>query len=52
MTEPRDFNLLYWIQGSAATPYLREGEFTAPNTWAQIRRLTERRYFRFSFWFN
>lgn len=52
MTEPRDFNLLYWVQGSAATPYLREGEFTAPNTWAQIRRLTERRYFRFSFWFN
>lgn len=52
MTEPRDFNLLYWIQGSAATPYLREGEFTAPNTWAQIRRLTERRYFRYSFWFN
>ncbi|MFI4854067.1 MAG: hypothetical protein ACIAQF_03680 [Phycisphaerales bacterium JB065] len=51
-TEPRDFNLLYWIQGSAATPYLREGEFTAPGTWAQIRRLTERRYFRFSFWFN
>jgi hypothetical protein len=52
MTEPRDFNLLYWIQGSAATPYLVEGEFTAPNTWAQIRRVTERRYFRYSFWFN
>ncbi len=51
-TEPRDFDFLYWLQGSAATPYLREGEFTAPGTWDQIRRVTDRRYFRFSFWFN
>jgi len=50
--EPRDFNLLYWVQGSAATPYLREGEFTAPRTWAQIRRLTDQRVLRYSFWFN
>ncbi|MEQ9617124.1 MAG: hypothetical protein RLN60_03720 [Phycisphaerales bacterium] len=50
--EPRAFDLLYWLQGSAAAPYLREGEFTTPGTWAQLQRVFERRVFRFSFWFN
>ena len=50
--EPREFDLLYWIQGSAAAPYLREGEFTTPGTWAQLQRVFDRRVFRYSFWFN
>ncbi len=50
--EPQTFDLLYWIQGSAAAPYLREGEFTEPGTWAQLVRVFDGRMFRFSFWFN
>ncbi len=50
--EPQDFDLLYWIQGSAAAPYLREGEFTTPGTWAQLETVFDRRVFRFAFWFN
>ncbi|MHC5023016.1 MAG: hypothetical protein ACYTGG_03770 [Planctomycetota bacterium] len=50
--EPRDFDLVYWIQGSAAAPFLREGEFTSPGTWAQLQAVFDRRVFRYSFWFN
>ncbi len=50
--EPRDFDLIFWIQGAAAAPYLREGEFTEPGTWAQLQEALDRRVFRFSFWFN
>ncbi len=50
--EPREFDLIYWIQGSAAAPYLREGEFTTPGTWAQLDRVFRGRVFRYSFWFN
>jgi len=51
-SEPQEFDLLYWIQGSAAAPYLREGEFTSPGTWAQLEAVFNRRVFRYSFWFN
>jgi hypothetical protein len=50
--EPQDFDLLYWIQGSAAAPFLREGEFTSPGTWAQLYRVFDEQVFRYSFWFN
>lgn len=50
--EPQTFDLLYWIQGSAAAPYLREGEFTSPGTWAQLVNVFDNRVFRYSFWFN
>ena len=50
--EPQEFDLLYWIQGSAAAPYLREGEFTTPETWATMLEAFDRRVFRFGFWFN
>lgn len=50
--EPREFNLLYWIQGSAAAPYLREGEFTSEGTWQRLVEVFDDRVFRFSFWFN
>jgi len=51
-SEPQEFDLLYWIQGSAAAPYLREGAFTSPGTWAQLQNVLDRRVFRYMFWFN
>lgn len=50
--EPREFDLVYWIQGSAAAPYLREGEFTTPETWRQLLDALDNRAFRYMFWFN
>lgn len=50
--EPRQFDLLYWIQGSAAAPYLRKGEFTSPGTWAQLQQVFDDQIFRYAFWFN
>lgn len=50
--QPQEFNLLYWIQGSAAAPYLREGEFTSDGTWNRLVDVFDDRVFRYSFWFN
>jgi hypothetical protein len=50
--EPREFDLIYWLQGSAAAPYLREGEFTTPETWRQLTDVLNHRVFRYMFWFN
>ncbi len=50
--DPHEFDLVYWVQGSAAAPYLREGEFTTPGTWARLRKAFDNRMLRYSFWFN
>ncbi|KAA0212983.1 MAG: hypothetical protein DYG94_13505 [Leptolyngbya sp. PLA3] len=50
--EPREFDLLYWIQGSAAAPYLKAGQFTSDGTWERLLDVFDERVFRFSFWFN
>jgi hypothetical protein len=31
-TEPKDFDLVLWVQGTAALPYLEDGEVTCPQT--------------------
>ncbi|MGI9013502.1 MAG: hypothetical protein ACR2GY_04545 [Phycisphaerales bacterium] len=51
-TEPRQFDLILWLQGSAAQPYLEEGQLTTPGTWQRLQEATNRRFFRHAFWFN
>lgn len=51
-TEPRRFDLILWVQGSDAIPYLEHGEMTTPNTWARLEEVFEYRIFRHGFWFN
>jgi hypothetical protein len=34
--EPQTFDLVLWVQGSAAAPYLEEGELTTPQFWRQL----------------
>lgn len=34
--QPQTFDLVLWIQGSAALPYLEEGELTTPEFWRQL----------------
>jgi len=36
--QPQTFDLILWVQGSAATPYLEEGVLTTPEFWRQLTR--------------
>ena len=50
--ESRQLDIVLWIQGTAATPYLEEGELTKPDTWQQINRAFGGQFLGFGFWFN
>ena len=50
--EPRQLDIVLWIQGTAATPYLEEGELTKPDTWQQINRAFGGQFVGFGMWFN
>ncbi len=50
--EPRQFDIVLWIQGTAVTPYLEEGELTNPDTWQQINQAFGGQFIGFGFWFN
>ena len=51
-TEPREFDLVLWAQGTAAAPYLEEGELTPPETWQRINRIFRGEFIGFVIWFN
>jgi len=51
-TEPRTFDLVYWVQGTAALPYLEEGMLTEPQIWARLEEAFNRHTFRHMWWFN
>lgn len=50
--EPRTLDLVMWIHGAAATPYLEAGEITRPDTWEQINRVFRGQFLVFGIWFN
>lgn len=51
-TEPRGFDLVLWVQGTAAAPYLEDGEVTDPGTWQRFQQAFQGRFFGFALWFN
>ncbi|MCC6906377.1 MAG: hypothetical protein IT430_00420 [Phycisphaerales bacterium] len=51
-TEPRRFDLVLWIQGTAAAPYLEQGTLTKPGLWSRMEDAFNGRVFRWGFWFN
>ena len=51
-TEPTTFDLVLWIQGSAAQPYLDEGEITDAELWRDITRGFQGQLFFFAIWVN
>lgn len=51
-TEPRDFDLILWVQGTAATPYLEKGELTDRAVWSEMADVFGDRIFMFTVWFN
>lgn len=50
--QPRDVDLILWIQGTDAQPYLEEGTLTEPGIWTRVESVFNQRVFRHAFWFN
>jgi hypothetical protein len=51
-TEPRTLDLVLWVQGTAATPYLEEGPLTKPEVWDRLQRVFGGELIGFAVWFN
>lgn len=51
-TEPRRFDLILWVQGSSAVPYLEEGTLTERRFWERLQRIFRGRFMGFAAWFN
>lgn len=52
LTEPRPFDLVFWVQGTTAQPYLEEGPLTEPQLWTHMEQAFNYHTFRHMFWFN
>jgi hypothetical protein len=50
--EPQTFDLVLWVQGSAALPYLEDGQVTEPERWREIQRVFRGQLFMFAVWVN
>ena len=50
--EPQPFDLVLWVQGSAAAPYLERGPLADANTLRQLERLLGGQVFMFAVWVN
>ena len=51
-TEPRDFDLVLWIQGSAAAPYLEQGDVSRREVWNRLQNVFRGEFIGFAIWFN
>jgi len=51
-TEPTQLDLVLWIQGSAAAPYIEDGELTRPDVWRNLVQVFGGNMFGFAAWFN
>jgi hypothetical protein len=51
-TEPRTFDLVLWIQGTAASPYLEKGPRSQAATWRRLQEVFRGQFIGFAFWFN
>lgn len=50
--EPRDFDLVYWLQASDALPYIEDGPRTERATWDTLTRAFGQNFPGFALWFN
>ena len=50
--QPRDFDVVRWVQGAAAVPYVSQGPCTNRATWAAIQRSFRGQFLSFAVWFN
>lgn len=52
LSDPKPFDLVLWIQGTAAAPYLEKGPVTTPEVWQRLQRTFEGNFIGFAVWFN
>lgn len=52
LDEPRTFDVVLWITGHAARPYLKPGEMISQDTWRQWQRIFSGNFLAYAFWFN
>lgn len=52
LAEPTDFDLVLWIQGSAAAPYLEQGDVSGREVWDRLQRVFRGEFIGFAVWFN
>jgi hypothetical protein len=50
--EPRTLDVVLWVQGPAAAPYLQQGQLTEPGTVDRMRRAFGSNFPGFALWFN
>jgi hypothetical protein len=50
--EPRTFDMVLWVQGTAALPFLEKGPCTKPATWQRLNELFRGEFIGFALWFN
>jgi hypothetical protein len=50
--EPRTLDLVMWVHGAAAVPYLEEGRLTSEETWSRLARTFQGRFVVFAIWFQ
>jgi hypothetical protein len=51
-TDPTTFDLVLWIQGTAAAPYLQQGPLSEPGTWRRFNEIFNGQFIGFAIWFN
>lgn len=51
-TDPRKFDLVLFISGTGAAPYLEEGSLSTPETWDRLQRVFQGQFFGFAIWVN
>ncbi len=50
--EPRRFDLVLWVQGTEAAPYLEEGVLTQPDFWGRLWEAFNGNFVGYALWFN
>lgn len=50
--DPRPFDLVLWLTGPAAVPYLRDGPTMSADQWLQITSIFEGNFASYAFYFN
>lgn len=51
-TDPQPFDLVLWIQGTGAAPFLEKGPLTTPEAWQRWQRVFRGEFIGFAIWFN
>ena len=50
--DPRPFDLVLWLDGASALPYLEEGELSTPEAWRRFQTIFGNNLLGFSLWIN